>query len=616
MATAVARYDLAAGRWLPTEGTNRLTTSSSDAASWMWRIPGVRLVRTYERAWVRGDLVAGLVLTALLVPQGMAYAELAGLPPVTGLYTTVMVLLAYGLFGPSRILVLGPDSALSPLIAATILPLLGSGGDPGRAIALAGMLAVLMGAICIVAGLARLGAVAELLSKPVRVGYLNGIAVVVVVSQLPKLFGFGSDATGLLDELRAFGQGVADGKTNRTALAIGVACLVVILVFRRWLPRLPGVLVAVVGATLAVTVFDLTGISVVGEVPSGFPAPTFPHIGWSDLGPLAVAAFGMAFLTLADSTALSRTFALKRGDDVDPNREITGLGAANVAAGLFQGFPVSASASRTAVAESNGARTQVTGAVGAGAIVAILVVANGLVRDMPSSSLAAVVIAAGSSMFDLDTLRWLWRVRRSEFLLSMAAFLGVAVVGVLEGIVVAVVLSLGNFVRRAWRPHDAVLGRIGDRKGYHDVDRHPEAQLIPGLVLYRFDAPVFFANADYFADRVQSSVAARADPVHWVIVAAEPVTDIDTTGAEVLRDLLDDLDAAGVDLAFAELKGPVKDRLRRYELYERIGDDRFFPTLGTAIDAFVAHTGVDWVDPVDEPVTGGGALEGPDTDST
>lgn len=567
-------------------------------------VPGVRLLRTYERSWLRGDLVAGLVLTALLVPQGMAYAELAGLPPVTGLYTTVVALIGYAVFGPSRVLVLGPDSALGPLIAASILPLV-AGDDPGEAVALAGLLAVLMGLVCVLAGLGRLGTVAELLSKPVRIGFLNGVAVVVLVSQLPKLFGFRVDAEGTVGEARDFLRAVLDGDTNGTALAIGAACLAVILGFRRFVPRLPGVLVAVVGATLAVTAFDLTerGLSVVGSVPRGFPSPSLPSVRIDDVGPLLAAALGLAFVTLADTTAFSRTFGARLGDDVDPNREIAALGAANLAAGFFSGFPVSASATRTAVAASSGARSQLTGVVGAGAIVVVLVAGNDLIRDLPSASLAAVVIAAGLSLFDLGALVWLWHVRPSEFWLSAAALAGVVVVGVLEGIVIAVVLSLATFIRRAWRPYDAVLGRVSDRKGYHDIERHPDAVTIPGLVLYRFDAPLFFANVEHFVRRVKQAIAARGEPVRWVIVAAEPVTDIDTTGAEILSGLLDDLQAAGIQLAFAELKGPVKDRLRRYGLYDRIGDDRFFPTLGTAISGYLGATGVHWEDPTD-PVSG------------
>jgi len=561
-------------------------------------VPGVHLARRYRRSWIRSDVVAGLILTALLVPQGMAYAELAGLPPVTGLYTSVLALLAYAVFGPSRILVVGPDSALGPMIAAAVLPLVGAGGDPATAVALAGMLALLMGALCVLAGIGRLGIVTELLSKPVRVGYLNGLAVVVLVGQLPKLFGFSTTAEGLHAELRAFVDGLRNGDTVAASLVIGLASLAVILGFRRWLPAVPGVLVAVVGSTAAVSVLDLTahGVSVVGVVPQGFPAPSFPRVDVADLGTLLLAAAGMAFVTLADTSALSRTLAAKRGDDVDPNQEILALGTANLAAGLFQGFPVSASAARTTVAESSGARTQLTGVIGAGAIVVILVAANGLVRNLPSSALAAIVIAAALSLFDLATLRWLRRVRPSELALSLAALAGVAILGVLPGIGVAIVLSIGEFVRRAWRPYSATLGRITGRKGYHDVVRHPEAEQIPGLVIYRFDAPMFFANAEFFADDVKAAIRSREGPTRWVIVAAEPITDIDTTAAETLAELIEDLEGQDTRLAFAELKGPVKDRLRRYGLYDVIGEDRFFTTLGTAIDGYLLETGTVWVD--------------------
>jgi high affinity sulfate transporter 1 len=559
-------------------------------------LPGIETARTYERRWLGRDVLAGLVLTALLVPQGMAYAGLAGLPPVTGLYTTVVALLAYAVFGASRTLVLGPDSALGPLVAAAVLPLVGAHGSPARAVALAGMLALLMGALCIAAGLARVGVLADLLSKPVRIGFLNGIALVVLAGQLPKLCGFGTDATGVLDQLRAFVDGVRAGAVVPEALGLGVGSLVVIVACRRWWPRVPGILVAVVGASIATAAFDLAahGVPVVGSIPSGFPTPTFPAVGWRDIGELLVAAAGLAFVTLADTTAASRSFAARRGERVDANREIVALGAANAAAGLFQGFPVSASATRTAVAQSAGSRTQVAGVVGALAIVVLLLTESGLGRNLPAAALAAIVIAAAFLLVDAAGLRWLWRVRRSELILAVVAFLGVALLGVLQGIGVAVALSLADFVRRAWRPHDAVLGRVRGRKGYHDLARHPDAAQIPGLVLYRFDAPLFFANAQLFADRVSAAAHRRA--ARWVIVAAEPITDLDTTGAETLSRLLDDLGAAGVTFALAEAKGELKDRLRRYDLYDRIGDDRFFPTIGTAVHAYLAATDTPWVD--------------------
>jgi high affinity sulfate transporter 1 len=561
-------------------------------------IPGLRLARRYERTWARRDLVAGIVLTALLVPQGMAYAELAGLPPVTGLYTSVVVLLAYAAFGPSRIVMLGPDSSISPLIAAAVLPLVAPAGDPAAAVALASARAVLIGLLCMAAGRARLGAIADLFSKPVRLGFLNGIALVVIVSQLPGLFGFTvDDSRSLGSELSGFVDGLRDGQVVAASLVLGVASLAVIELCARVAPRVPGVLIAVVGSALVVGVFDLAahGVTVVGAIPTGFPAPRVPDVTLGQARDLFVAALGIAFVMIADTSILSRAVAARTNDHVDPNSEIGALGAANLGAGLFGGFPASASATRTLVAETAGARTQAAGVVAAVAIVAVLVFGQDLGRNLPATALAAVVIAGAIRLFDLRTAVWLLHVRRSEFALALAAFGGVALIGVLEGVAVAIALSIASFVWRAWRPYDAILGRVPDRKGYHDIERHPEAVEIPGLVLYRFDAPLFFANAERFANRLKDAVDHRPDRTRWAIVAAEPLTDIDTTAAEVLDDLIDELDARGVSLAFAELKGPVKDRLRDYD-YERIGADRFFPTLGTAISTYLDETGTEWTD--------------------
>ena len=571
----------------------------SGVARW---IPGLDLVRRYRRQWLLRDVLAGLALTALLVPQGMAYAELAGLPAVTGLYTSVLALLAYAVFGPSRIMVVGPDSALGPMIAAAILPLLAANGDPNRAIALASILALLMGAYCIIAGLIRVGTLAELFSRPMRVGYLSGLAIVVVVSQLPKLFGFSTTAGGLRAELSAFVHGVSDGKTVPASLLIGVASLVAIIALRFWLPNVPGVFLAVVGATVLVGAFDLSahGVVVLGVIPAGIPKPSIPRVGLHDAGTLALAALGMAFVTLADTSALSRSLAAKRGANVDQNQELVALGTANLSAGLFQGFPVSASAGRTVAAESSGSLTQMTGVIGALCIVVLLTFTNSLLQNLPNSVLGAIVIAAALRLFDLVTLRWLWKVRRSEFLLSLAALLGVAIFGVLPGIAVAVALSLGDFVRQAWRPHTAVLGRIPGRKGYHDIERHPDGVQIPGLVIYRFDAPIFFANAEFFTDGVKKAIVASEGPITWIVLAAEPITDIDTSAAEAFDHLLDDLEVESVQLVFAELKGPVKDRLRSYGLYERLGDERFFTTVGAAVHGYLSVSGMEWVDWSDE----------------
>ncbi len=562
-----------------------------DAGRWL---PGLRMAKRYRREWLGHDVAAGLVLTALLVPQGMAYAELAGLPAVTGLYTTVLCLAAYAVFGPSRILVLGPDSSLAPLIAAAVLPL-AIGGE--SSVELAAFLALLVGGICIATGLARLGSITELLSKPVRVGYINGIALFVLVSQLPKLFGFSTDADGFLPEVGAFLRARADGAVEPVALALGLGSLAVILGLRRISRAIPGVLVATVLATLAVAAFDLgaDGVSVVGSLPSGVPSPSLPSVAWGDAQRLAIAALGVALVAFADTAALSTTFAAKLGEDVDPNQEIVALGAANVAAGLFSGFPMSASSSRTTVADAVGSKSQLTGLVGAATIGLLLVFGNDLLADLPSATLAAIVIVASLTLFDVAAMRWLWRVRRSEFVLSLGALLAVTLIGVLEGVLVAVVLSLGNFVRRAWRPHDATLGRVKGLKGYHDTTRHPEGRMPEGLVIFRFDAPLFFAKAQHFERRV-SELVRRHPAMRWLVVAAEPMTDIDTTAAESLARLLDELDARQVRLVFAELKGPVKDRLRSYGLYDRLGDKRFFSTLGTAVSAYVEATGIAWVD--------------------
>jgi high affinity sulfate transporter 1 len=559
-------------------------------------VPGLRTLREYQRSWLASDLVAGLVLTALLVPVGMGYAQAAGLPPITGLYATIVPLVVYAAMGPSRVMVLGPDSSLAAVIAAVILPL--GGDDPETAVALAGALAVLTGLIILVAGMAKLGFVTELLSRPVQLGYLYGIAVTILVGQLPRLCGFSIEGRGLLTEIRDVARGVADGQVNRAALAVGVTGIVVILLLRRFWRTVPGVMVAVLVGIAAVTLFDLDeeGVQVLGVLPQGLPTLAFPAVELADLGALFSGALGIALVAVADTTVLSQSLAAQRDETVDPNQELRALGAANMAAGLFQGFAISSSASRTPVAVAAGARSQLTPLVGAVAIALLLVAAPGALRNLPLPMLAAIVITAAVGLIDAPGVRRLYRVRRSEFVLWLAAFLGVALLGVLLGIFVAILLSLADFVRRAWRPHDAVLGRVDELKGYHDIDRHPSARLIPGLLLYRFDAPLFFANAGYFRRRFHQLVTDATRPVRWVVVAAEPITDVDSTAADILQQLLEELRQQDVTLAFAEAKDPVKDRLRRYGLLDAIGPDRFFPTIGTAVNAYVEATGTTWVD--------------------
>ncbi len=568
-------------------------------------VPGFRVLSTYRRAWLVKDLVAGVVLTTLLVPQGMAYADLAGLPPITGLYTSVLCLVGYAVCGPSRILVLGPDSSLGPMIAATVLPLVASGGDPGRAVALASMLALMVGAVMVLASVAKLGFVADLISKPTMIGYMNGLALTIMIGQLPKLLGFSVDGDGLIDEATGVVRGLADGEVVPAAAAIGCAGVALVLVLQRVLPKVPAILVMVVLAIGATALFDLDehGVDTVGVLPEGFPPFTIPQVQLDDLGLLFAGALGIALVSLADTISTASAFAARTGQEVRGNQEMAGIGAANLAAGFFQGFPVSTSGSRTAVAERAGARTQLTGLVGAVLITLMIVLLPGLFRDLPQPALAAVVITASLSLTDLPGAARLWHQRKAECLLSVASFLGVALLGVLPGIAIAVGLSILNVFRRAWWPYETVLGRVAGLEGYHDIRSYPDACRLPGLVLYRFDAPLFFANAKTFRDAVRRLARADPPPV-WIVVAAEPVTDVDTTAADVLEELDRTLNAQGVHLVFAELKDPVRRKIERYELTRTIDPDHFFPTVEAAVAAFQERTGARWTDP--ERVEGGG----------
>ena len=553
---------------------------------WSRWLPGVQTLRKYQMAWLQHDFVAGLVLTTMLVPVGIAYAVASGVPGIYGLYATIVPLLAYALFGPSRILVLGPDSSLAAVILAVILPL--SGGDPHRAIALAAMMAIVSGVVCILAGLARLGFITELLSKPIRYGYMNGIALTVLISQLPKLFGFSIESAGPLRNLWAIASGVMAGKANWVTFTIGAATLVVILLLKNK-KRVPGILIAVAAATVTVGVFDLAahGVAVLGSLPQGLPAFAIPWITSADIVPVLIGGCAVALVSFADTSVLSRVYAARTRTWVDPNQEMVGLGVANLAAGLFQGFPISSSSSRTPVAEAAGAKTQLTGVVGALAVALLLMVAPNLLQDLPSSALAAVVIASAIGLIEITDLRRIYRIQRWEFWLSIACTVGVAVFGAIEGIGLAIVIAVIEFLWDAWRPYSAVLGRAEGVQGYHDTKRYPDARLIPGLVLFRWDAPLFFANAELFNDRVLDAVAASPTPVRWLVVAAEPVTSVDITSADMLAELDETLHAAGIKLCVAEMKDPVKDKLKRFGLLDRFGDTAFFATIGTAVNSYL-----------------------------
>jgi high affinity sulfate transporter 1 len=520
----------------------------------------------------------------MLVPVGIAYAEASGVPGINGLYATIVPLIAYAIFGPSRILVLGPDSSLAPVILTVILPL--SAGDPQRAVALAGMLAIVSGVVCVGAGLARLGFVTELLSKPIRYGYMNGIALTVLLSQIPKLFGFSVSASGPLRQAGGIVGKLLAGDAKLVTFLIGAGTLVLILVLKRW-PRIPGILIAVVAATVVVAVFGLAKqVSVLGPLPRGLPLPRLPWTHVGDPVSILMGGVAVALVSFADTSVLSRTYAARLRAPVDPNQEMVGLGIANLAAGFFQGFPISSSSSRTPVAEAAGSKTQLTGVVGALAIALLLLLAPNLLQYLPHTALAAVVIAAALGLFEISDLRRIYRIQRWEFWLSMACFAGVAVFGAIPGIALAIVIAVIEFLWDGWRPHSAVLGIVERVNGYHDITRYPNARLIPGLVLFRWDAPLFFANAELFHKRALEVVADSPAPVRWLVVAAEPLTSVDVTAADALSELDDTLHAAGVELCFAEMKEPVKDKLKRFGLFARLGDHAFFATIDEAVNAY------------------------------
>jgi SulP family sulfate permease len=555
-------------------------------------VPGLEVARSYRRSWLKADLLAGAALSAVLIPAGMAYAEASGLPAVTGLYASVVPMIFYALFGPSRVVIVGPDSALAPVIAAALLPL--AGRDPAHAVALAGVLAILIGVFLIAGRVFRLGFVTGLLSKPIRVGYLNGIALAVIVSQLPRLLGISIEADSLTGRLTATADVVFHGGINPVALAFGAGTLGIIIAGRRLPWKIPSVLLGVAASVVAVAALDLAGaLPVVGALPVGLPSPALGGVTVDDVLSLVAPAAGIALIAFADTSTLSKSLAERRGMKASGNEEMGGLGIANVASGLLGGFPVCGSSSRTPIALDAGARTQLSGVVAAVLVVLFMVAAPGVTAFLPTATLAAVVIAAASSLVDVKAVFRLIRMSRTETLLLVTAFLGVAFVGVLEGIALPIGLSLMAIVRRACDPYRTELANLEDVPGFHDLDRHPEGKRIEGLVIARFDAPLFFANGEVFAEHIRSLVSAAPCPVKWVIVAAEPITDLDTTALDELVQLDDELAQEGISLVFAEMKGPIKDRLARFGAGARFTPDHFFPTVHNAVRSYKKEVGID-----------------------
>lgn len=549
------------------------------------------LLRGYELAWLPKDLFAGLALSAVLVPVGLSYAEAAGLPVMVGLYATIGALVGYALFGPSRILVLGPDSALAALIAATVVPL--AHGDAAQTVALSATLAVMAGALCVLLGLAKLGFVTDLLSHPIRLGFLNGIAVTLIAAELPRLLGIAEPKGSAVADLARVGRSLMSDDVQPISAVVGLSCVAAILMLRRYAPRVPAVLIAILAAGAAgwwLHHHRIAFAPVAQALSTTWSPPRLPALSLEGFRSLAGGAIAIALVSFADISIVSRVFAPPSGEPSDRNQQLVALGAANLFAGFLNGCPVSSSASRTPVAQAAGAQTQVANLVAAASTALLLLVAPSLMAYVPDAALAAIVICAAFSIVDVRNVARLFRIRRSEFLVSILCLAGVVLLGALSGIFMSMGFALASFVWRAWHPYDAVLGQIAGRRGYHDVGRHPEAKQFPGLLLFRWDAPLFFANAEIFAEHVGRAVAGSRSRVTCVVIAAEPVTDIDVTAAEVLATLQQALHHDGVELWFAEMKGPAKDRLHRYGLYDALGSDaNFFATVGEAVDRFRAQ---------------------------
>lgn len=543
-------------------------------------MPGVRMIREYEASWLPKDLAAGITLGVLMVPVGLAFGELAGVP-MAGLYAGMLPLVAYAMFGSSRQLIIGPDASMAALVAVSVAPL--AAGDPGRLAILAGVLAILMGLICILGSFLRLGFMADFLAKPVITGFMHGLAVVIAVGQLPKLLGVpGGGETAAAQFMTVF-RNLAG--THVLTLAIGVASVATILCFRRWLPRIPGQIVVVIGAILAVDFFSLdrAGVAVVGSVPQGLPRIQVPIVSLQDLEALLPLALAATLVAFSDSVATARGFASRNRYRIDANQELRALGLGNLAAGVTQGLPVSGSGSRTAAAESAGSRTQVTSIVAAGVVASVMLFFTDSLFLLPSAALGGILIAAAWSLCDFGEFRRMWRFRGLGLLGAVLTGAGVIGIGVMEGIGIGVLFSLVLVLRALAFPDDAVLGQVAPGE-FHDRERHPEAQAIPGVLVYRFAAPLFFANCGRFRNQVEELIESSPEPFHALVLDASAVFEVDLAACEVLADLHRELRDRGIRFVIANLRGNVRETLIRG--WDAAGTEKglFFPTLGAAVD--------------------------------
>ena len=546
--------------------------------------PGLVQLRGYQRSLLRGDVVAGVTVAAYLVPQVMAYATVAGLPAIVGLWAAMVPLAVYAVLGSSRQLSVGPESTTALMTATALAPM--AAGDPGRYAALAAGAALLVGVICFIGGLVRLGFLAELLSRPVLVGYMTGVAVIMIAGQLGKVTGVPVEGDEFLDQVRSFTDGL--GAVHWPTIVLSVSVLVVLLVLAWFTPRLPGPLIAVLAAAAVVSVFSLDriGIDVIGQVPSGLPTPGLPGIAASDLAALLIPAGGIAIVAFSDNVLTARMFAARHGQDVDANAELRALGVCNFGTGLTHGFPVSSSGSRTALGDAVGSRTQFYSVAALVFLLVVMLTGREVLAKFPLAALGALVVYAALRLVDVSEFRRLARFRHSELILAVATTASVLLFGVLYGVLAAVALSILDVLRRVARPHDGVLGFVPGLAGMHDIDDYPDARPVPGLLVYRYDAPLFFANAENFRKRALAAVDKYPEPVEWFVLNSEAIVDVDLTALDALDQLRADLERRGMVFAMARVKQDLRDALKAAGLLEKIGEDHIFPTLPTAVEAY------------------------------
>lgn len=543
--------------------------------------PGLAALGSYDPTWFRYDLAAGVSVAAVAVPIAIAYSQLAGVPPVYGLYASILPLVAYAVFGSSRQLIMAPDAATCAIVAAVVLPL--AGADQARHVSLSMTLAMITGLFCIVAGLARLGFLTNFLARPILAGYLNGIAISIISGQLGKLCGFSLRPAGFFRTLMEFSSKL--GETHGLTLAVGLAVFAVLRVLKRLGPKIPAPLIAVALGIAAAKVLHLgeRGVALLGAIPAGLPKPMIPDIGMGDLGPLAFGAAGLALISFNSAMVTARGFAVKNRYEIESNQEFIALGAADIGAGMLQGFAVSGADSRTAVNDSVGGKSQVTGLVTAGLIVLTLLFLTVPLASLPIAVLSAVLVNSAIGLFDLPGLVRLRRISHQEFRLSLITLLGVITAGVLPGVLVAVGVAMLQLLTKASHPHDAVLGRISGTDGYHDIKGHPEIKTIPGLVLFRFDSALLFFNSDHFKSRIRTVVEEARTGVRCLVLDAGTMPGIDSTGAACLGEVGTELAAQGIALAIAAANAPLRDMFDKTGLAQQIGPERFFPTLDSAV---------------------------------